>query len=140
VTTTVRLPAMPRHAKKARISMITNVSKVMVPVDDQQAALEFWTTTVGFSIARDETYGDERWIEVRPPQQDLLLVLTPRHAGEPRRPVPDRLPYAELKRRGVRFPLPPSRQQFGWWALFEDNEGTRHALGQWEDDDSAFAS
>ena len=50
-----------------------------------RAALEFWTTTMGFSITRDETYGDERWIEVRPPQQDLLLVLTPgkqvNHAG-----------------------------------------------------------
>jgi len=128
--------------------MITNVSKVMVPVDDQQAALEFWTTTVGFSVARDETHGDERWIEVKPPRQDLLLVLIPRQAGEPRRTVPDRLPHsdvfvdcadieqthAELSRRGVRFPLPPSRQQFGWWALFEDNEGTRCALGQWGDD------
>ena len=27
--------------------------------------------------------------------------------------------------------LPPARQHFGWWALFEDNEGTRYALGQW---------
>jgi hypothetical protein len=26
--------------------------------------------------------------------------------------------------------LPPARQHFGWWALFEDNEGTRYALGQ----------
>jgi len=33
----------------------------------------------------------------------------------------------------VKFPLSPSRQQFGWWALFEDNEGTRYALGQWDD-------
>ena len=60
--------------------------------------------------------------------------------------LPDRLPhsdlffdcadiestYAELTARGVNFPLPPARQHFGWWALFEDNEGTRYALGQWE--------
>ena len=37
----------------------------------------------------------------------------------------------ELRARGVEFPLPPARQHFGWWALFEDNEGTRYALGQW---------
>jgi len=55
--------------------MITNVSKVAVPVEDQQAALEFWATTMGFRVVRDDTYGDERWIEVTPPHQDLLLVL-----------------------------------------------------------------
>jgi hypothetical protein len=25
---------------------------------------------------------------------------------------------------------PPERQHFGWWALFEDPDGTRYALGQ----------
>jgi catechol 2,3-dioxygenase-like lactoylglutathione lyase family enzyme len=127
--------------------MITNVSKVVVPVEDQQAALDFWTTIMGFRVVRDDSYGDERWIEVQPPHQDLLLVLSPRPTDQPRRTVPDRLPHsdlffncadieathAELIRRGVRFPLPPSRQQFGWWALFEDNDGTRYALGQWDD-------
>ncbi|HEX2361907.1 MAG TPA: VOC family protein [Jiangellaceae bacterium] len=127
--------------------MITNVAKVVVPVDDQQAALEFWTTTMGFSLARDDRFGDERWIEVKPPHQDLLLVLSPRQPDEPRRTVPDSLPhsdlffdcpdieatYAELVARGVKFPLPPARQHFGWWALFEDNDGTRYALGQWDD-------
>lgn len=126
--------------------MITNISKVVVPVEDQQAALEFWTTTIGFSAVRDDTYGAERWIELKPPHQDLLLVLSPRRPDEPRRTVPDQLPHsdlffncadieqthAELSGRGVRFPVPPSRQQFGWWALFEDNEGTRYALGQWD--------
>lgn len=68
--------------------MITNVSKVVVPVEDQQAALEFWTTTMGFSTVRDDVYGDERWIEVKPPRQELLLVLSPRRSDEPRRTVP----------------------------------------------------
>jgi hypothetical protein len=27
--------------------------------------------------------------------------------------------------------VPPSEQHFGWWSLFEDNEGTRYALGRW---------
>ncbi len=124
--------------------MITGVSKVIVPVADQQAALGFWTKSMEFTTVRDATYGDERWIEIKPPNQDLLLVLSPRQSDEPRRTVPDRLPhsdlffdcadieqtYAELSRRGVKFPLPPTKQQFGWWAMFEDNEGTRYALGQ----------
>jgi predicted enzyme related to lactoylglutathione lyase len=127
--------------------VITRVSKVIVPVADQQAALDFWTTQMGFAAVRDDTYGDERWIEIRPPGQDLLLVLSPRQPGEPRRSAPDRQPhsdlffdcadlertYAELTERGVNFPVPPARQHFGWWSLFEDNEGTRYALGQWGD-------
>ena len=126
--------------------MITRVSKVIVPVTDQRAAFDFWTTGMGFDVIRDDTYGNERWIEIKPPEQDLLLVLTPRPPGEPRRTVPDQLPhsdllfdcsdieqtYTELTTRGVNFPLPPARQHFGWWALFEDNEGTRYALGQWD--------
>jgi len=124
--------------------VITRVSKVIVPVTDQPAALEFWTTKMGFEVVRDDTYGNERWIEIKPPQQELLLVLSPRQRDEPRRTVSDLLPhsdlffncsdiestYSELSARGVRFPLPPARQHFGWWALFEDNEGTRYALGQ----------
>jgi catechol 2,3-dioxygenase-like lactoylglutathione lyase family enzyme len=126
--------------------VITRVRKVIIPVDDQQAALDFWTTSMGFVVVRDDRYGDERWIEVKPPDQDLLLVLSPRQPGEPRRTVPDRLPhsdlffdcadieqtYEELRTRGVRFAAPPARQHFGWWALFEDHEGTRYALGQWD--------
>jgi lactoylglutathione lyase len=132
--------------------MISGVRKVIVPVADQQAALEFWTTGMGFELVRDDAYGDERWIEVRPPDQELLLVLSPRQADEPRRTVPDRLPHsdlffdcadiesthAELGARGVKFALPPARQHSGWWALFEDNEGTRYALGQWENDRPGF--
>ncbi len=100
---------------------------------------------MGFYVGRDDTYGDERWIEVKPPQQELLLVLSPRRPDEPLRTVDDRLPHsdlffdcadiqathADLAARGVRFPVPPARQHFGWWALFEDDEGTRFALGQW---------
>ena len=128
--------------------MINNVAKVIVPVEDQGAALAFWTGTVGFDVVRDETFGDERWVEIKPPGQDLVLVLSPRSPDEPRRSVPDRLPHSdlffdctdiqrtaeELMERGVRFPLPPSREHFGWWSLFEDNEGTRYALGQWQTD------
>ena len=40
--------------------------------------------------------------------------------------------YDELREHGVRFPLPPQREHFGWWALFQDPDGTRYALGQWD--------
>jgi len=40
--------------------MISGIRKVVVAVDDQARAKEFWTDRVGFTTARDETYGDER--------------------------------------------------------------------------------
>ena len=125
--------------------MISGVGKVVLPVGDQERARQFWTTQMGFELRRDDTYGDERWIEVSPPDGAPLLVLSPRAPDEPRRDVADELPhspvffncadieatYRELSRRGVEFARPPQRQHFGWWALFEDPDGTRYALGQW---------
>jgi predicted enzyme related to lactoylglutathione lyase len=125
--------------------MISGVGKVVLPVDDQERAKEFWTTRMGFELRRDESYGDERWIEVSPPDGAPLLVLSPRPLDEARRDVADELPhspvffncadieatYRELTQRGIEFPTPPQRQHFGWWSLFEDPDGTRYALGQW---------
>jgi hypothetical protein len=72
--------------------MISGIGKVVVPVDDQERAKQFWTTRVGFELRRDESYGDERWIEVRPPDGGPRLVLSPRATDEPRRELPDELP------------------------------------------------
>ena len=125
--------------------VITGVKKVIVAVDDLQSSLEFWTQRVGFQATRDETFGDERWIELATPDGRLVMVLSPRK-GEPRREVPEQLPhsdlffnckdieatYQELKARGVHFPAPPTQMHFGWWSLFEDQEVTRYSLGQWD--------
>ena len=125
--------------------MITGISQVVVPVDDQEQAKQFWTEVMGFELRTDAPYGDgERWIEVAPPEGAPLLVLSPRSADEPRPKVLDDLPHSpvfftcddieqthrELSKRGVRFPTPPTRMEFGWWSLFEDHEGTRYALSQ----------
>ena len=80
--------------------MISSVAKVVVPVDDQDRALEFWTRRAGFSVARDESYGGERSIEV-----------------------------TEMSERGVEFTAPPDQMHFGWCAPFRDQDGTRYALG-----------
>jgi predicted enzyme related to lactoylglutathione lyase len=125
--------------------VIKGVAKVVVPVDDQERAKEFWTEGAGFDVSFDETYGDERWIEVRPPSGAPVLVLSPRSEGQARPDVPEMLPhspifftcddiqatYAEMRERGVEFSEPPVEQHFGWWALFSDPDGTRYALGQW---------
>jgi len=126
--------------------MVSGISQVMLEGDDQDRAKRFWTATMGFELRTDAPYGEnQRWIEVAPPAGAPLLVLTPRPAGAHKREVPDephspvfftcddiQQTYRELSERGVEFPTPPTKMEFGWWALFEDEEGTRYALGQSE--------
>lgn len=126
--------------------MISGVGRIIVPVDDQERAKQFWSTQLGFEVTKDESYGDERWVEVTPPDRSLTLVLSLRRADEPRREVSDpMLPHSdifftcddveathrELAARGVRFAVDPVKLHFGWWSMFEDPDGTRYALGQW---------
>ena len=125
--------------------MIIGVSQVIVEVEDQALAKDFWTEVIGFDVVTDVPYAEgRRWIELAPPDGGPLLVLSPRPDDEARREVPDDLPHspvfltcddieathAELSERGVQFTTPPKTMEFGRWALFEDREGTRYALGQ----------
>ena len=124
--------------------MISGVSKIIVPVDDQERAKRFWTTRIGFEVTTDAPYEEGRWLEVTPPDRSVALVLSRRGPDEPRREVSDELPhspvfftcediqqtYGELSERGVRFPAPPTEMPFGWWSMFEDDDGTRYALEQ----------
>jgi lactoylglutathione lyase len=121
-------------------TVIEGVSKVVIEVEDQDRALEFWTATLGFELVQDTPYGDERWVEVRAPDNGPILVLSPRQDDRPS--AADMLPtsnvffccddlaatYDELRSRGVEFPQPPVELSFGWWSIFRDREGNRFAL------------
>jgi len=121
--------------------VIEGVSKIVIDVADQARALEFWTETLGFELHQDTPYGQERRVEVRTPDDRMILVLTPRQA-DAQPSAPDMLPtsnvffrcddlartYDELRSRGVEFPQPPIELSFGWWSIFQDQEGSRFAL------------
>ena len=89
---------------------ITQVGRVMVPVSDQDEAIAFYTSTLGFSLHADAPYGEgERWVEVSPPGGGTALALVPpRGEYQPGRMTgiafvsPDpRAEHAELKEKGV---------------------------------------
>lgn len=126
--------------------MITGVSKVVLQVEDQDRAKAFWTETMGFQLAQDAPYGQERWLEVRSPEGvNLVLELGGEGVGRDAE-TPAHLPtsnvmfrcedlsttYEELVARGVEFPQPPVQQPFGRWSMFSDSEGNRFALEQAE--------
>ena len=122
--------------------MIRGIDRVLLDVGDQDKTKAFWIDKLGFELAYDQTYGEERWVEVRPPNGSPVLVLIPRAANQEKPDVGDGMPhtnvfftcddmqrtYEELRALGVRFPTPPTQMHFGWWSIFEDDEGTRHAL------------
>jgi catechol 2,3-dioxygenase-like lactoylglutathione lyase family enzyme len=57
---------------------ITQVGRVMVPVTDQDKAIEFYTKKLGFSLVADVPYGEgQRWVEVALPAGGANIALAP---------------------------------------------------------------
>jgi predicted enzyme related to lactoylglutathione lyase len=124
--------------------MISGVSKVVLQVGDQDRAKAFWIETMGFELAQDAPYGQERWLEVRSPDGVNLVLELGSEGADRHADAPEHLPtsnvmfscedlpgtYEELAARGVEFPQPPVQQPFGWWSMFNDSEGNRFALEQ----------
>jgi len=89
---------------------ITQVGSVMVPVSDQDAAIAFYTGTLGFSLVADVPFGEgERWVEVAPPGGATAIALVPpqgayqtgRMTGIAFTSADPRADHAELKGKDV---------------------------------------
>src|SRR2546429_9912034 len=60
------------------MAQITQLGRVMVPVKDQDAAIDWYTTKLGFSLAADVPFGEgDRWVEVAPPNGGAAIALVP---------------------------------------------------------------
>jgi catechol 2,3-dioxygenase-like lactoylglutathione lyase family enzyme len=63
---------------------ITQVGTVIIPVSDQDRALEFYLDKLGFEKRSDSPYGKgDRWVEVAPPGAATTIALVPPRAGDP---------------------------------------------------------
>jgi len=55
---------------------ITEVGRVMIPVSDQDRAIEFYVGKLGFELRADTPYGrGDRWVEVAPPGASTGIAL-----------------------------------------------------------------
>ena len=55
---------------------ITGIRTVSIPVDNQDAALHFYTATLGFTLVRDNpTPNGGRWIELAAGNDDAIVTL-----------------------------------------------------------------
>ncbi len=63
---------------------ISQVGTVIVPVKDQDQAIEFYTGKLGFEKRADIPFGgSERWVEVAPACAATTIALMPPRSGEP---------------------------------------------------------
>ena len=92
------------------MSRITRVGRVMVPVRDQDAAIAFYTETLGFELIADVPFGAvDRWVEVATHAGGAALALVPpqgeyqagRRAGIALETTDARAAHEELKANGV---------------------------------------
>jgi len=57
---------------------ITQLGRVLVPVNDQDDGIAFYTEQLGFSLAADIAFGEgDRWVEVAPPGGGAAIALVP---------------------------------------------------------------
>jgi catechol 2,3-dioxygenase-like lactoylglutathione lyase family enzyme len=64
-------------------TQITQVGTVIVPVSDQDRALEFYLDKLGFEKRTDTPYGEgERWVEVAPAGAATTIAIVPPREGE----------------------------------------------------------
>jgi catechol 2,3-dioxygenase-like lactoylglutathione lyase family enzyme len=63
---------------------IAEVGAVMVPVTNQDKAIEFYCGKLGCELRSDTPYaGDQRWVEVAPPGATTVIALVPPREGDP---------------------------------------------------------
>jgi predicted enzyme related to lactoylglutathione lyase len=131
--------------------MIRALSHATIYVNDQDAALEFYTKKLGFEVRTDARMDDFRWLTVGPKDQpDLELVLMKPGAmldDATRKTLQElvakgamgagvfrtadcRATYEELKARGVEFMSEPAERPYGIEAVFKDNSGNWFSLTQ----------
>ena len=125
--------------------MIRDVPLVGIFVDDQDAALDFYTGKLGLGKVQDEPYGENaRWITVSPVGTGTRIVLKKAERDHERAMVgrSDGAPvltlgtddvyaaYERLKERGVRFLGEPYRYPWGLATILLDQDGNPVLLQQ----------
>jgi predicted enzyme related to lactoylglutathione lyase len=118
--------------------MIKAIKFVSVPVTDQDRALEFYTTVLGFKVFTDAPFdGTQRWIELGIPRAETKLVLFTAPGQEKMIGGFMNITFtaddveataAEMKAKGVEFVQEPEKADWGTAAIFKDPDGNQFVL------------
>lgn len=134
--------------------MITKLNHVSIFVLDQDSAYDFYVNKLGFTVHTDAAMGPgARWLTVCPPEQPELeialmaisegMMFKKEAAAQMRELVAQgtfgfgvfeckdlMATYEELKAKGVEFTKEPTKEFYGYEALFKDDSGNWFSLGE----------
>jgi catechol 2,3-dioxygenase-like lactoylglutathione lyase family enzyme len=118
--------------------MIKALKFASIPVRDQDRAIDFYTSKLGFAVVTDQPFGPtQRWIELRIPGADTRIVLFTAPGQENRIGTFTGLSFVadsveksheELSALGVEFTGPPKVESWGTSAIFRDPDGNSFVL------------
>jgi catechol 2,3-dioxygenase-like lactoylglutathione lyase family enzyme len=134
--------------------MITKMTHVCVYVLNQESAYDFYVNKLGFKVHTDAPMGEgARWLTVTPPEQpelEITLFLVAEGGVFDKKTVATMqelirkgtfgaavftcndlfATYEELKGKGVVFKKPPTKEFYGFEALFIDDSGNWFSISQ----------
>jgi catechol 2,3-dioxygenase-like lactoylglutathione lyase family enzyme len=137
--------------------MITKLTHMCIYVLNQNSAYDFYVNKLGFIVHTDAPMGEgARWLTVTPPEQpelEITLFLVAEGAMFDKETVKTMTAlikkgtfgaavftcknllatYEELKSKGITFKKPPTKEFYGYEALFIDDSGNWFSLGQMEE-------
>src|SRR3954464_15398189 len=124
---------------------------VALGVLDQDRALKFYTETLGFTVTEDMDLGPMRWLTVKPPDQDIEVLLerigpplvAPETAGQIAALIAKgvggtlflevddcRQTFDDLVAKGVEVIQEPMERFYGIDAAFRDDSGNQIRMTQ----------
>ena len=126
--------------------MFKGISVVVVPVKNRKKAIEFYKKKLGLKVTTDAA--DMNWVEFTVPKSkgSTIALIQPdpkwgkktyedtiKFIGENTGIILStddiKATYRELKEKGVKISK-PKKQEWGWWAEFEDQDGNEYGLSQ----------
>ena len=134
--------------------MITKLTHTCIYVLNQDSAYDFYVNKLGFKVHTDAPMGEgARWLTVTPPEQpelEITLFLVAEGGMFDRETVQSMktlikkgtfgaavftcrdllATYEELVLKGVVFKKPPTKEFYGFEALFIDDSGNWFSLAQ----------
>jgi len=119
--------------------MIKGIKLVGVPVTDQDRAIEFYSTKLGFRVVTDQPFDDkQRWIELGIGRSATRIALFTPHGHEDRIGGFSSISFVaddvegtcrELKAAGVHFIQEPQKADWGTAAIIADPDGNQFVVG-----------
>ncbi|MGO9007301.1 MAG: VOC family protein [Beijerinckiaceae bacterium] len=120
------------------MSEIEFVRTVAIYVADQERSIRFFTEVLGLEVKSDIAMGPGgRWVQVAPPGAQTQLVIFPRammpnwselKASIVFKCADTHRATEELKAKGVKFVMDPTKMLWGTFATFEDIDGNQFFL------------